>query len=261
MEPAVIVTAHERPGVFVVALNRPGQHNALNRRLIGELTTTFRSFAQRDDVRAIVFTGNGRSFCAGADLQSTIVTANAGHAIAREDGQRLFDLMTAVDSCPVPVIGRVNGSAIGGGMGLVCCCDIVVAVDRARFAFSEVRLGLIPAVISPFVLAKIDKSVTRELFLTGERFGAQQAAEIGLVQWVVPEEDLDKKIAERLDQLLLGAPGAQVAAKMLLRQTAFRTNESMRAYTSDLFAGRVVSPEGQEGIRAFLEKRRPDWIE
>jgi methylglutaconyl-CoA hydratase len=261
MEPAVIVEAHERPGVFVVALNRPEQHNALNRRLIGELTTTFRSFANREDVRAIVFTGNGRSFCAGADLQSTMATANAGYDLAREDGQKLFDLMKAVDSCPVPVIGRVNGAAIGGGMGLVCCCDIVVAADRARFAFSEVRLGLIPAVISPFVLAKIDQSQARELFLTGERFDTQRAREIGLVHWVAPAEDLDEKIAERVDQLLLGAPGAQAAAKKLLREAASRPHDTMHSYTSDLFARRVVSQEGQEGIRAFFEKRRPDWTE
>lgn len=261
MEAAVIVRAHERPGVFVVAMNRPGQHNALNRQLIGELTNSFRSLAKREDARVIVFTGNGRSFCAGADLQSTAATADAGYDPALDDGQKLFDLMTAVDSCPVPVIGRVNGSAIGGGMGLVCCCDIVVAVDRARFGFSEVRLGLIPAVISPFVLAKIGQSRARELFLTGERFGAQRAAEIDLVHWVVPEDDLDEAIAERVDQLLLGAPGAQVAAKKLLREAVSRSSETMRTYTSDLFARRVVSREGQEGIHAFLENRRPDWTE
>jgi methylglutaconyl-CoA hydratase len=166
-----------------------------------------------------------------------------------------------VNGCPAPVIGRVNGSAIGGGLGLVGCCDIVVAVERARFGFSEVRLGLIPAVISPFVLTKISQSQARELFLTGERFGAHHARQLGLVHSVTQEDTLDEKISELVNQLLLGAPGAQTAVKTLLREAATQPSDNLRAYTSDLFARRVVSREGQEGIQAFLKKRKPDWTE
>jgi methylglutaconyl-CoA hydratase len=242
-------------------MNRPGEHNALNRQLVGELTSTFRMLAERQDIRVIIFTGNGRSFCAGADLKGTQATADAGYDRALQDGQKIYDLMAAVDSCPIPVIARVNGSAIGGGMGLVSCSDIVVAADRAKFGFSEVRLGLIPAVISPFVLSRIRASQARELFLTGERFDARRASEIGLVHWVVPEADLDEKIAERTEQLLLGAPGAQSAVKLLLREAKAQPSDTVRSYTGDLFARRLVSEEGREGVQAFLEKRRPEWTE
>jgi methylglutaconyl-CoA hydratase len=261
MEPAVTVDANHQPGVVTVTMNRPGEHNALNGQLIEELTRTFRRLAERKDVRVIILTGNGRSFCAGADLKNTEAAAEAGFDRALEKGRAIFDLMWVVDSCPIPVIARVNGSAIGGGMGLVSCADIVVAVDRASFGFSEVRLGLIPAVISPFVLTKIGTSTVRELFLTGERFDAHQASEIGLVHWVVPEVELDERVAERTEQLLSGAPGAHAAVKLLLREAKSRPEDAARDYTSELFARRIVSEEGREGVRAFLEKRRPEWID
>lgn len=246
--------------VVRVALNRPDSHNAMTPEMIRELTAFFRAVSLDAEARVIVVTGNGRSFCAGADLQFMRAAADYGYEENVADGQAIFDLMLAVDSCPRPVVGRINGAAIGGGAGLVACCDIAVAVERATFAFSEVRLGILPAVISPFVLAKIGVSAARELFLTGERFKAPRAASVGLVRYVVADEDaLDKKVDERVDALLQAAPGAQAAAKALIREVAFRPKEAMRERTSNLIARRRASDEGREGMSAFLEKREPWW--
>lgn len=247
--------------VLTIALNRPDSHNAFNPTMIAELTAAFRELAGRDDVRVIVLTGNGRSFCAGADLGMMRATADYSFEENVADGGAIFDLMAAVDSCPKPVIGRVNGAAIGGGAGLVSCCDIVVAVERATFGFSEVRLGIVPAVISPFVLAKIGPTYGRELFLTGERFDAHRAHHIGLVHHVVPEIDLDTKVSERVKQLLSAAPGAQTAAKELIRTVAYQPKDTMRDYTTNLIAQRRASAEGREGMSSFLEKRKPRWQE
>jgi methylglutaconyl-CoA hydratase len=227
--------------------------------MIEALTAGFQDLGQRDDVRVIVLTGSGRSFCAGADVSYMRSTADFTFEENRVDGQAIFDLMMAVDSCPKPVMGRINGAAIGGGAGLVACCDIAVAVDRAKFAFSEVRLGIVPAVISPFVVAKIGAGNSRELFLTGERILASRAAEIGLVQQVTAEADLDAVVNERVEQLLQAAPGAQAEAKALIRSVANQPKEAMRDFTADLIARRRASNEGREGMSAFLEKRRPNW--
>jgi methylglutaconyl-CoA hydratase len=246
---------------LTVALNRPDSHNALNPALLEALTAVFRAVNERDDVRVVVLTGNGRSFCAGADV--AFMRAAADYTLAQNvaDGQAIFDLMLAVDRCAKPVIGRVNGVAIGGGAGLVSCCDIVVAVDSATFAFSEARLGIVPAVISPFVLAKIGPGHGRELFLTGERFDARWAQQVGLVHHVVPVEELDGKVNERVKQLLQAAPGAQAAVKELVSRVAHQPKEAVREYTADLIAQRRASAEGQEGMSAFLEKRKPRWQE
>jgi methylglutaconyl-CoA hydratase len=230
--------------------------------MIAELTETFTALGQEDGVRAIVLTGNGRSFCAGADLGFMRAAADYSFEENVADGQAIFDLMMAVDSCPRPVVGRINGAAIGGGTGLTACCDIVVAVQRAIFAFSEVRLGILPAVISPFVLSRIEPGAARELFLTGERFGAERAQQMGLVHHVVPDAAaLDEKVAERVQQLLQGAPGAQAAAKELIRSVARRPKAELRDETSELIARRRASGEGREGMSAFLEKRKPWWQE
>ncbi len=169
--------------------------------------------------------------------------------------------MLAIDRCPQPVVGRVNGPAIGGGVGLVACCDIVVAVERATFAFSEARLGIVPAVISPFVLSRIGPGAARELFLTGERFDARRAQALGLVQHVVAEDALDAAVAERVAALLQAAPGAQASVKELIHTVAFRPKETMREYTAETIARRRASDEGREGMSAFLEKRKPWWQE
>ncbi|MCB9009084.1 MAG: enoyl-CoA hydratase/isomerase family protein, partial [Ardenticatenaceae bacterium] len=227
--------------------------------MIRELTAVFQAIPTQDDVRVVVLTGNGRSFCAGADLGFMRAAADYTFAENVQDGEGIFDLMLMVEQFPRPVIGRINGAAIGGGVGLVSCCDIVVAVDRANFGFSEARLGIVPAVISPFVLAKIGVANGRELFLTGERFAADKAQQIGLVQHVVAEADLDTAVSERIDQLLQAAPGAQAAAKELIRQVAHQPKAAMRGYTSELIANLRDSDEGREGMSSFLEKRKPWW--
>lgn len=259
MESPVIVENHHRQGVVVVRMNRPEHHNALNRQLVVALTETFEKIKTERGVRAVILTGNGRSFCAGADLQGVKATAQAGIEAATDEGNSLFDLMTAVSSCPAPVIGRVDGWAIGGGMGLVACCDLVAATVRAKFGFSEVRLGLVPAVITPFVLSRIQVADARELYLTGERFDALRAKEIGLIDRITADGDLDEQVEIWVDQLLKGAPGALAAVKDLLRKIKHLGPEEHRDCTSQLFASRVVSVEGREGVEAFIEKRRADW--
>ncbi len=246
--------------VITVTLNRPDFRNALNDRLIFDLTSAFREIADNKDIRVVILTGKGSSFCAGADLSSLGDKLAENPAVTRqEEAEAIFDLMMMVNTCPVPVVGRVNGAAIGGGLGLVGCCDIVVAVDTAKFGFSEVRLGLVPAVISPFVIGKIGSSKARELFLTGERFDAEQALNVGLVHKVVSEHDLNTSVASCVQQLLKGAPGAQADAKRLIREVATIQSNDMREFTTELFARRLLSDEGSEGIDAFLEKRSPRW--
>jgi methylglutaconyl-CoA hydratase len=246
--------------IATVALNRPEQHNAFNPEMVGELAALFREISQRDDIRLVVLTGNGRSFCAGADLTAMRAAADFTYEQNVADGEAIFDLMQAVDSCPKPVIGRINGAAIGGGAGLVSCCDYAVAVERAKFGFSEARLGIVPAVISPFVLAKIGPTHGRLLFMTGERFDAHHAHRIGLIHDVAADEgELDAKVAERVHEFLQAAPGAQTAVKELIRAVAYQPKEAMRAYASDLIAQRRASAEGREGMSSFLQKRAPDW--
>jgi len=247
--------------VLRVALNRPQMHNAMNPEMIASLFAVFRELPQRDDVRVVVLTGNGRSFCAGADLAFMRAAADYDFEQNVADGQAIFDLMQIVDTCPKPVVGRINGAAIGGGVGLVSCCDIAVAVERAKFGLSEARLGILPAVISPFVLAKIGEGNGRELFMTGERFDAHHARRIGLVQHVVAEADLDSVVDERVQQLLQAAPGAQAAAKKLIHTVATQPKIEMRDYTSRLIAERRASDEGRDGMSAFLEKRKPTWLD
>lgn len=251
----------EREGAVVrVMLDRPQSHNALTPEMIRELTAFFGSVTVESEARVVVLGGNGRSFCAGADLEFMRAAADYGYEQNVADGRAIFDLMLAVDSCPRPVVGRINGAAIGGGAGLVACCDIAIGVERATFAFSEVRLGIVPAVISPFVLAKIGVGAARELFLTGERFKAPRAAAFGLLQHVVADEQaLDEKVDERVDSLLQAAPGAQAAVKGLIAEVAYRPKEAMGATTSTLIARRRASEEGREGMSAFLDKREPWW--
>lgn len=254
-----VVEVQQTSSVLNVALNRPESHNAMTPEMIRELTAVFQSLPARDDVRVVVLTGNGRSFCAGADLSFMRAAADYTFAENVADGEAIFDLMMMVESCPKPIVGRVNGATVGGGVGLISCCDIVVAVERAQFGLSEARLGIVPAVISPFVLAKIGPGNGRELFLTGERFSAQHAQQIGLVHHVVPEAELDAKVAERVEQLLLAAPGSQAAIKELIRTVAYQPKTAVRTYTATLIAHRRASDEGKEGMSSFLEKRKPWW--
>lgn len=251
----------QRSESIFVSLNRPELHNAFDQSMIAELTDFFRNIDERLDVRFVILTGKGRTFCAGADL--TMMKAATEYDYERNvaEAESIFDLMLAIDSCPLPVVGRINGSAIGGGAGLVSCCDIVVAVDRARFSFSEARLGLIPAVISPFVIAKIGQSNVRELFLTGEQFNAVHAQRIGLVHHVVGEDALDRTVDERLAELHMAAPGAQAAAKKVIQKISALHDPSARTELVKTIAKRRSSEEAREGMGAFLGKRSASWQE
>lgn len=255
------IAVREEEAVLTIALDRPQSHNAMNPAMIAGLATAFAA-AARDTVRVVVLTGNGRSFCAGADLSFMRAAADYTFEDNVQDAEAIFDLMRTVDEFPKPVVGRINGAAIGGGLGLVACCDITVAAARAKFGLSEVRLGIVPAVISPFVLAKIGVGNGRELFLTGERFDAARAQQIGLVQHVAADEAaLDAIVQERVSQLLQAAPGAQAAAKELIRTVAYQQKAAVRTYTANLIARRRASEEGKEGMSSFLQKRKPRWQE
>jgi len=246
-------------GVARLWLSRPDVRNAFDNRMVKELRAVLDDLTASDSVRVVVLGGRGRVFSAGADLEWMKAVAAFGREENVREARELADLFFALSRSPKPVVARVQGAALGGGAGLVAAGDIAVAAEGTRFGFTEVRLGLIPAVISPYVLGKIGESAARELFLTGERFGAAKAQEIGLVHAVVPEADLDAVVDARVHELLQAGPQAIAAAKALLREVAGRRAEDVRQETVDRIAAVRASPEGQEGLRAFLEKRTPDW--
>ena len=242
-----------------VTLARPEARNALNAALISEVTRCFEELAGDDGVRVVVLTGEGSAFCAGADVGYMRDTAGFSYEENLKDARRLADMFLAVDNLPKPVVAKVRGAAVGGGVGLVAAADVAVAEEGAHFAFSEVRLGIAPATIAPFVVRKIGYSRARALFLTGERFDAQRAHEIGLVHETVLEGDLDPAVERAVAQLLQGGPAAQAAIKEALRQ--IEATEPMEALgiMTQLIAELRVGEEGQEGLGAFLERREPFW--
>ncbi|MGQ9583384.1 MAG: enoyl-CoA hydratase-related protein [Thermoplasmatota archaeon] len=249
-----------RGEVAWLALNRPDVHNAFNEELLRELTGAVSEVAGDSGIRALVLTGRGRSFCAGADLNW--MRAALGYTVEqnRRDASALVDLLELLDGLPKPVVGRINGSAVGGGVGLVAVCDIAIASSEARFGFGEVKLGLVPAMIAPYVIRKTGEGPVRELFLTGERIDAERARSIGLVGDVVAPDRLDEAVGARLEALLTSAPGAIAEAKSLIRTVRRLEGEELRHYTISRIAELRASEEGQEGMRAFLEKRRPKWV-
>ena len=205
--------------------------------------------------------GAGKSFCAGADVAWMAKMIGATESQNVQDALAASRMFQSIDALRLPVIGRVHGAAIGGGSGLAAVCDIVVAADNAQFGFTEVKLGILPAVISPFALAKIGRSAARELFLTGMRFDAARAREIGLVHAVVPEAELDSSVANYVEEVLAAGPEALAAAKALIRDVWGRPIEEAQPITAHTLAKRRVSAEGQEGLTAFLQKRKPSWID
>ncbi len=242
--------------IATIVLARPDSHNALNAVLIGELTRCFEALAEDETVRVVVLVGEGASFCAGADVGYMRETAELSYRENLQDAGRLAAMFRAVDQCPKPVVAKVRGAAMGGGAGLVAAADVAVAGEGARFAFSEVRLGIAPATIAPFVVRKIGASHARSLFLTGERFGAERAREIGLVHEVV--SDLDAATERKVEQFLKGGPEAMAAVKTMLRELEEGPAEAARMMARRIAELRT-SGEGQEGLGAFLEKREPDW--
>jgi enoyl-CoA hydratase/carnithine racemase len=250
--PAMAALRVEQDGeILRVTLARPEQRNAFDAALIRELTDAFSSVG--DEVRAVVLAGEGPSFCAGADVDWQRSSIDLSYEENVEDALRLYRMMAAVDGCPAPLVARIQGYALGGGSGLAACADVVVAEPDATFGFSEVRLGIIPAVISPFVFAKIGAGAARHLFLTGSRFDAATALRIGLVHELA--EDLDAAVERQLAEILRSGLQATRAAKRLARERPSEPEELARIATT-LRAGK----EGQEGLRAFLDKRAPDWV-
>jgi methylglutaconyl-CoA hydratase len=254
-----LLTRTDEDQVATVVLSRPDSHNALNAALIEELTRCFEEISDDDGVRVVVLAGEGRSFCAGADIGYMRETATFSYEENLEDARRLAMMYWTIDECPKPLVARVQGAAMGGGAGLVAVADVVVTDAEARFAFSEVRLGIAPASISPFVVRKIGPSHARSLFVTGERFDAERAHEIGLVHRVVSREGLDAAVEQKVGELLQGGPVAQATIKALLRR--LETTEPMEApgLTARVISELRTGEEGQEGLAAFLEKREPGW--
>ncbi|APV51244.1 enoyl-CoA hydratase [Betaproteobacteria bacterium GR16-43] len=260
MPSAVVV---DRQGsIGLVTLNRPERHNAFDDVVIGELTEALRSMEGEDGVRAIVLSAVGKSYSAGADLDWMKRAAAYSKDENQRDAMALGTLMRTLDNLRKPTIARVQGNAFGGGVGLVACCDIAVCIASAEFALTEVKLGLIPAVISPYVVSAIGAKQARRYFLTGERFTAADAYRMGLVHELAgDEDDLDDKVGSILAAVLQGGPVAQREAKDLIRSVANRPMHSeILQDTADRIARIRTSPEGREGIAAFIEKRKASWV-
>ena len=252
------IRVEKRGEVLVITLNRPEIGNAFNSELIRELTGVFGSI--EEEVRAIVLTGAGKVFCAGADLNWMRRMAEFTEEENYADARAMDQMFYTIDVCPKPVVAKVNGAAIAGGMGFLGVSDVVIASKAAKFGFTEVNLGIIPAVVSPYVMPKIGYSQTRSLFLSAEIFTAEKAKEIGLVHEIVEPELLDARVEECLKDLSKGGSSARASCKKWLRDLREMDIERAGEESARIIAGLRVSPEGQEGMRAFLEKRKPAWI-
>jgi methylglutaconyl-CoA hydratase len=248
--------------VAFVVLDRPEIHNAFNDELAKQVTEGFTELGRRSEVRVVVLAGNGKSFCAGADLNWMKRMVQYTYEQNLADARAVGQMYLAIAKCPKPVIARVHGAALGGGAGLVAACDIGVAIESVQFGFTEVKLGIIPAIISPFVIARVGPGRAREFFITGERFLAPVAMNIGLIQHVVAHEPaLDALVESKISQILTSAPGAIAAAKELVFGVAARTLESSLDFAAEAIARARASTEGQAGMQAFLDHQKPPWIE
>ncbi len=263
MSPTVRLERSGPDGMIArVTLARPDRHNAFDASLIGELRTAFAILAREsaDQLRGVVLAGEGESFCAGADLAWMRAAATLDTEANEQDAMAMADMLETVDTCPAPVIARVHGAALGGGMGLCAVADLVIAESGTRFGFTETRLGIMPAVISPFVVAKIGESQARALFPSARRFDAVRAQRIGLVHEVVEGmEALDAAVAAAVDDLLLAGPTAARGAKAIIREVRGLGHGSAKWHTARVIARQRVTEEAREGFAAFDEKRRPAW--
>jgi methylglutaconyl-CoA hydratase len=246
-----------------VTLTRPDVHNAFDATLIGELRAAFARFAREEPaaLRAVVLAGEGPSFCAGADISWMRAAMALDREANEQDAMAMAEMFDTIDTCPVAVVARVHGAALGGGMGLCAVADVVVAESGARFGFTETRLGLLPAVISPFVVAKFGETHARALFPGGRRFDAVRAQRIGLVHEVVEgEAALDAAVDAAVGDLLAAGPTAARAAKAVIREIRGLPHGATKWHTARAIAGQRTTAEAQEGFRAFVEKRRPGWV-
>jgi methylglutaconyl-CoA hydratase len=250
-----------RKRVARITLSRPDVRNAFNNVMISELAEVFQEINSRDDLRVVVLTGDGTTFCAGADLHWMRDVLDYTYEENLKDSKNLADMFHLMFTCPLPTIARVNGAAIGGGCGLVAVCDIVIASEKAVFSLSEVKLGLVPACISPYIIRRMGDKNCREYFLTGERLTAEKARAAGLVNEVVPENKLDEAVDLRVRQLLSSGPKALSWCKQLLLNTPSMPESKVGDYTAEVIAKLRMGDEGQEGMKAFFEKRKPRWYE
>jgi methylglutaconyl-CoA hydratase len=249
--------------VATVRLNRPDVHNAFNEQMLRELTEAFAGLAANRAVRAVILASEGKSFCAGADVHWMKRMVDFTFEENVQDAGLLAAMLRGIRECPKPVIGRVHGAALGGGVGLVASCDLAAATASATFALTEVKLGIVPAVISPFVLEKIGMGAMRRYAVTAERFDAAEAKRIGLIHEVASNaEDLDRWIDEQVRLIRANGPEATGVCKGILREVAAVGGDwdQLQSLTTQRIAERRVSPEGQEGLRSFLEKRPPRWV-
>ena len=257
---ATLLISRDGP-VARVFLNRPDVRNAFNDGVIAELTAAFTGFAADDTLRAVVLGGHGKAFCAGADLSWMRAMADYTWEQNRADAQGLADMLHAIWSCPVPVVGRVHGDCYAGGVGLAAVCDILVAAEGVNFCLSEAKLGLLPATIGPYVVKALGEQASRRYFTTAERFDAARAHALGFVHEVVPAEALDAKVDELVAALVANGPAAVRACKALVQDVAGRAIDGgLRAETARRIADIRASAEGKEGVQAFLNKRKPSWL-
>jgi len=255
------ITYAKKDRLACVTFNRPEIHNAFNSVVITEMTEVFDVIAADDDIRAVVLSGKGKSFCAGADLNWMRGVIKQSFEENLEESNALADLFWKIYTCKRPVIGRINGAAIGGGTGFVAVCDIAIAARSAVFSFSEVKIGVVPACIGPYVIRKMGEGKTRELFITGERMKADRAHEVGLINKVVDDDQLDAEADRLIHAILTSGPEAVAMAKKLISEVPGMAPEQFKPYTADMIARLRVSDEGQEGMDAFLNKRKPRWAE
>ena len=245
--------------VGCITFNRPEIHNAFNASAITELSNAFAEMEKNSTIRVVILTGEGKSFCAGADLNwmRGAITQSFEENLA--EANALANLFYQIYTLRYPVIARVNGAAIGGGTGFVAVCDLAIAAESAMFSFSEVKIGVVPACIGPYVVKKLGEGRARELFITGERMNAMRAREVGLVNKVVPDSQLDSEISSLVSALLSSGPEAIATAKRLVSNVGNMSPEEFKPWTAEMIAKLRIAPEGQEGMDAFLNKRQPTW--
>lgn len=255
----ILVTPQEK--IVYISLNRPEVHNAFNPTMLSELDDALEMIKVNESFRAVVIRGEEKSFCAGADINWLREIIHYSFEQNLEESFQVAELLYKIFSLPKPTVAMVNGTAIGGGTGFIAACDIAIASEAAKFGLSEVKIGLIPAAISPYVIRKIGEGKAREYFLTGKRISARKALDIGLINEVVPADKLQDKIDEIMRLLLSSGPKALASCKELIQKVPLMSFEEAKEYTARMIAELRVSEEGQEGMTAFLEKRKPAWVE